>query len=201
MIKRKNIGIDIDDTITNSSEVFIKYAKQYNKEHGIEFRIDTTQLDVSKAFGWSDDNYKEFVKTYLKEILTEAQPKEYAIDVIKRLQDEGHRIILITARHERELDDPYIFTKRWLELNNVNYDKLIVNSKKKAISCLENGVEIYIDDNYRNCMETYKELHIPVFLFDTVYNKNNKISSWPELYLKIKKICRESQSREEDTER
>ena len=26
-----NIGIDIDDTITNSSEVFIKYAKIYNK--------------------------------------------------------------------------------------------------------------------------------------------------------------------------
>ncbi len=26
-----NIGIDIDDTITNSSEIFIKYAREYNK--------------------------------------------------------------------------------------------------------------------------------------------------------------------------
>lgn len=26
-----NIGIDIDDTITNLSEIFIKYAREYNK--------------------------------------------------------------------------------------------------------------------------------------------------------------------------
>ena len=30
------IGIDIDDTITNSSDIFVEYAKQYNKEKNIQ---------------------------------------------------------------------------------------------------------------------------------------------------------------------
>jgi len=31
-----NIGFDIDDTITNSSEVFVKYAIEYNRMKNIE---------------------------------------------------------------------------------------------------------------------------------------------------------------------
>lgn len=37
-----NIGIDIDDTITDLSEVFFKYGKLYNEEKNIDFYIDKT---------------------------------------------------------------------------------------------------------------------------------------------------------------
>ena len=59
-----NIGIDIDDTITNSSEVFVKYAKIYNQIHNITYKINSCELDQSKAFGWSIDNQKEFANQY-----------------------------------------------------------------------------------------------------------------------------------------
>ena len=53
-----NVGIDIDDTITNSSEVFVKYARIYNKIHNITYKINTSEFDQNMVFGWSIDNQK-----------------------------------------------------------------------------------------------------------------------------------------------
>lgn len=196
MLERKNItiGIDVDDTISDSIESFLKYAKLYNEEKKIKFPIDETQWDLDKAFGWSDNNYREFSKKYLKTILNEAKPKKDVVNVIKKLKNEGYKIIIITARSEEEVNNPYAITKAWLKTNNICFDKLIVNSKKKAVDCLKNNVEIFIDDRLENCIDVYEKLHIPVFLFDSVYNKYDsyqnieRIYSWDEAYSKIKNI-------------
>lgn len=45
------IGIDLDDTISNSSDVFVKYALQFNKEKSIDYDININELDQTKAFG------------------------------------------------------------------------------------------------------------------------------------------------------
>lgn len=209
MIIKQNriIGIDIDDTITDSSEAFIRYARKYNEENGIIFPIDITQMELSKAFGWNNNNHLEFLETYLKMLLKEVKPKEDAVDVIKMLKDEGFKIILITARHERELEDPYEFTKEWLRDKNIHYDKLIVNCKKKELACMENGVEVFIDDSIKNCMDVYRELHIPVMLFNSRYNKDekcqgiNRVYSWNEVYTRIKELYMRIRDIEDDIER
>lgn len=196
MDNKKNItiGIDLDDTISSSNEMFIKYAKLYNKEKKINFKIDETQWDLDKSFGWNDNNYKEFCKQYLRTVLNEAETKYNAAEKINKLKDEGYKIIIITSRNEKELNDMYSFTEKWLKNHNINYDKLIINSLQKEEECLKNKVNIFIDDNMKNCMNVYKKLQIPVFLFDSLYNANDKYSnieriySWDEIYLKIKDI-------------
>ena len=91
----------------------------------------------------------------------------------------------------------YSFTEKWLKNHNINYD-LIINSLQKEGECLKNKVNIFIDDNMKNCMNVYKKLQIPVFLFDGLYNTNDKYSniervySWDEIYLKIKNIVEEN---------
>ena len=60
------IGIDIDDTITDLSDIFLKYATLFNKENEIDFKIDKTQWDLDKAFGWNNDDFMKFSKKYLK---------------------------------------------------------------------------------------------------------------------------------------
>lgn len=200
MDNKKNItiGIDLDDTISSSNEMFIKYAKLYNKEKKISFKIDETQWDLDKSFGWNDNNYKEFCKQYLRTLLNEAEIKYNAAEKINKLKNEGYKIIIITSRNEKELNDMYSFTEKWLKNHNINYDKLIINSLQKEEECLKNKVNIFIDDNMKNCMNVYKKLQIPVFLFDGLYNTNDKYSniervySWDEIYLKIKNIVEES---------
>mgnify|MGYP000672895405 CR=1 FL=1 len=200
MDNKKNItiGIDLDDTISSSNEMFIKYAKLYNKEKKINFKIDETQWDLDKSFGWNDNNYKEFCKQYLRTLLNEAEIKYNAAEKINKLKNEGYKIIIITSRNEKELNDMYSFTEKWLKNHNINYDKLIINSLQKEEECLKNKVNIFIDDNMKNCMNVYKKLQIPVFLFDGLYNTNDKYSniervySWDEIYLKIKNIVEEN---------
>ena len=188
------IGIDIDDTITDLSDIFLKYATLYNKENEIDFKIDKTQWDIDKAFGWNNDDFMKFSKKYLEILLNEAKPKKGCVDVINKLREDGHKIVIITARNSEELIAPYDFTKNWLELNNIGFDKLVVNSNKKEEDCINNKIDVFIDDRPENCENVYKKLHIPVFLFDSVYNTNDKNSliervfSWEEVYSKIRSI-------------
>ena len=37
-------------------------------------------------------------------------------------------------------------TEKWLKQNNVEYDKLIIESQDKAEKCIQNNVNIFIDD-------------------------------------------------------
>lgn len=188
------IGIDIDDTITNSSEIFIKYAKLYNHQKGINYKIDTSQLDQSKAFGWSEDNKIEFARMYLKRILEETKPQKNVKLVIDRLKEKGYKIYFITARKDEEINNMYDFTKKWLIKNNIKFDKLIVNSINKLNDCIINSIDIFIDDNYITCKNISEKLKIPVFMFSTNYNINYsklkfyRVYNWNEIYTKIEEI-------------
>jgi acid phosphatase class B len=42
--EKMNIGIDIDDTITNSSDVFVKYAQIYNETKNINMKLIKIKL-------------------------------------------------------------------------------------------------------------------------------------------------------------
>jgi len=186
-----NIGIDIDDTITNSSEVFVKYAIKYNKEKKINYPIDTTTLDQEKAFGWNNNNKKEFASLYLKKILREANPHQDVVKVIRKLKDSGHKIFFITARTDEEVLGVYDFTREWLLNNNIYFDKLIVNSVDKVNICKANHINVFIDDNYETCKNVFEELNIPVLMFQTKYNEIFSdfnfecVKNWEEILYKI----------------
>lgn len=183
-----NIGFDIDDTITNSSDVFVKYAKEYNQLRHIDYQIDTNEQNQSLAFGWNEDNKKEFLNLYLKKILTETIPNDDSVYVINELKRKGYKVFLITARNDTEIPNMYEFTRNWLLLNGINYDKLYVNCKNKLDVCLKNNIDIFVDDNYNTCKIINEESIIKVLLYSTRYNKPIKINflrveNWKQILL------------------
>jgi len=183
-----NIGFDIDDTITNSSDVFVKYAKEYNQLRHIDYQIDTNELNQSLAFGWNEDNKNEFLNLYLKKILTETIPNDDSVYVINELKRKGYKVFLITARSDTEIPNMYEFTRNWLLLNGINYDKLYVNCKNKLDVCLKNNIDIFVDDNYNTCKIINEESKIKVLLYSTRYNKPIKINflrveKWKQILL------------------
>lgn len=195
-----NIGIDIDDTLTNSSQVFIKYARIYNKINKINHTINTNELDQKKAFGWTEENQKEFAKKYLMQILLETTPNKNAVEIIKRLKEEGHNIYFITARKDSEIANMFDFTRLWLEKNKIYYDKLIVNSSDKLIDCNENNIEIFIDDNYLTCKRIKDNTKIKVFMYETNYNswidkiEIDRVKNWKDIYRIILQIDKEKRA-------
>ena len=72
------IGIDLDDTIAKTEETLFKYAKIYNKEENILYKIDRNKWDWNKAFGWNDKNVEKFFEKYLRKIFKEVEIKEQA---------------------------------------------------------------------------------------------------------------------------
>ena len=80
--------------------------------------------------------------------------------------------------------------KKWLEDNNIVYDKLIFTKGSKFPYCLENNIDIMIEDSPRNVQEI--SVKVPVLCFDNSYNKNiegkniTRVYSWYDVLNKVK---------------
>lgn len=189
-----NIGIDLDDTINNFAYQFVYYAKKYNTEKLIDHNIKEYEWDFDKAYGWNLDDEKCFYKTYIKDILLNVKIKENASEIINKLKKEENKIIIITARSKKDYGQINEITKKWLEQNNVKYDKLILESFNKAEKCIENNIDVFIDDGIKNCKQVYEALKIPTYMFDSIYNQKEenthikRVFSWEEIYNEIRKL-------------
>lgn len=185
------IGIDLDDTITKTDEILFKYAKMYNEEEKILFKINRGEWDWNKAFGWDEEKCETFFSRYLKKIFEEAEIKENAKEKINALKNDGNKIIIITARDTKSLKEVHKVCENWLINNKVNVDKIVVDGEDKAKKCLENKIDIFIDDNVYNCESVYKNLKIPVLLMNSRYNKEyqnpniKRVYNWNEIYNEI----------------
>jgi len=192
--KRYVIGIDIDDTINDLSSILVKYAIEYNQQTNIEHDIQAHEWEFEKAFGWDSENIKEFLEKYLYKAYIEAIPKENSVEVIKRLKEEGNKIIIITSRSDEEVKNSHYYSEQWLKSYGIPYDKLVLNSVDKAAKCIENNIDIFIDDRISHCKNVSRNARIPVYLFDSAYNKNHedtgmkRVFSWLEVYNEIKKL-------------
>lgn len=191
------IGIDIDDTITDTYEVIMGYAQEYtinnlNREPILKNADCTNHMYTKVLHDWKTDEDLEFLKLYYEKMIKEVKPKTLAVKYLKKLHEEGHKIVLITARWEAEYFDLIKTTEEWLKENDVSYDKLIVNAENKLIACKDEKVDLFIDDSISNC-NLVSSGGIKTYIMDSRTNKNmdnekiERIYSWPHLYFKISK--------------
>lgn len=83
-----------------------------------------------------------------------AKPKLNAVEMINNMFDEGHTIIIYTARTWME----YEMTVDWLKKNNVNYHQLFMG---KPIG------DIWIDDRALQFSDNWKDI------YETIKSKQN----------------------------
>lgn len=170
------IGIDIDDTMTNTTELMIDYAKEYFNETS-ENKIIT--LLNSKIEGKIYDFYME----YLPIMAVKYSLKENVIEVINRLREKGYKVIVITARGHSTFDGMIDITKEYFKRNNIVVDDCIFKCGDKNNACIENNIDIMIDDSIStlNKLTNTKKL-----LFTSIVNQDididiNRVSNWLEV--------------------
>lgn len=185
-----NIGIDIDDTINNLHDILVKKGTEFNRKEKIDFKINENEWHWDKAFGWNDQVAGKFLDENIENAYLNAGIKENAAEVINKLRSEGNKIIIITARRPEHVDDIYKISENWLKKQKVNFDKLIVNSKNKTKTCIENEIDVFIDDHVDFC-EGVSTTNTKVLMFDSPYNKKEtrykRVYNWNEVYNEIKK--------------
>lgn len=192
------IGIDIDDTIADTYEVQINYAHKYmieslNREPVLKEANCTNPFYIKELCDWKNGEDINFLNKYYVKILNEIRPKTLAVEYLKKLHDEGNKLILITARWSPKDCDVEQITRNWIEKNNIPYDKLIVNAENKLIAAKQENIDVFIDDSFKNC-QMISENGIKTYLMDSRTNKGlidskiERVYSWPHLYMKFSRI-------------
>lgn len=191
-----NIGIDIDDTIANTYDVLFNYAQNYtindiNKEIKDINRNSNTHMYCKDFHEWNEIEEKKFFDKYYQEMLISVKPKMFAVENIKKLQENGNNIYLITARFLADNFAVENLTTEWLKKYNIPYNELILNAQNKVNIAKDKNIDVFIDDSIKNCIEMAQS-GIKTYMMDSMVNRDFEISyniervySWPHLYQKI----------------
>ena len=188
-----NIGLDIDDTLTNSHENRLAYGQKfdYEKLSGKNL-INPYGRDTIEIFNWSEKN--DF-RLWFEEGLYEAEknypPRPFAKQVINDLWQDGHKIFIISSRNKVWFHEPYEESKEWLEKNEIKYDQLFVEVEDKAKLCKELDIDVFMDDEPLKCLEV-ANVGVKTFIYDNIFNKDFRdvrikhIYTWIQFYHEIK---------------
>ena len=192
------IGIDIDDTLTNVKDELIKAGENYARSLGKDIKVDKNFEDKNnngnkwqEMFQFNYEELKYFLKDIQESITNKAKPRENVVEVINKLKNDGNEIIIITARDSEFHDDPYKYSKDWLDKNNIYYDKLVVNARNKEDACIEEKIDLFIDDSKSNCLNVKNAGIKTIRVCNEIEDNNSNLicfNNWNDIYSYIQTI-------------
>lgn len=188
------IGIDIDGVLTNIIQYLCDYSSKYFFEKYGKLNININVFPLSEMFGVTKKDAIECYTSALENYATKEPARPYASEVIQKLRNEGNEIYIISSRCIDEYGTlngkmPNLVNE-WLIKNNIQYDKLFLKASDKLKVCLENNIDIMIDDYENNIKKVASK--IPVICYNANHNVNcvgNNIFraySWYHIYEIIK---------------
>lgn len=169
------IGIDIDGTINNFSDVAAKYIE---KEYGLVW--DKSEYEIYK--GLTKDQIHAFSKKYEGVLTDEIKPLDSSREVINELMLNRNQIFFITARGYDVAEN----TLYWLRQYGFNYTDILFACGDKVDACRFKRVDYMIDDAPHNLMALNKA-NVPYIVFDHEYNKDIygeefRAKTWDDMY-------------------
>ena len=192
------IGVDIDGVLTDLEQFQLDYGSKFAYEIGKKEIINVDGYEIKDIFNISNEEYDVFWDKYFLDYVINEKPRKFANEITNNLHKEGHEIYIITARYFTENDKKRVdssindIISNWFNKNNIYYDKIIFSPEDKSEICINNKIELMIEDSPYNINSLSKD--IPVICYNAVYNKNcegtniYKCYSWYDIYAKIKHI-------------
>lgn len=178
-----NIGIDIDDTITDTFDYLMPYIAEY-------FNSDLSYLKKNNiSYSNMPEEWKKkeihFAKKYYDRIIPHTPVKPDAAEYIEKIHKIGNKILIITARDNHLYTDSYKTTREQLKSNNIYHDKLICTFNKCS-ACIDEQIDLFIDDSAEHCRQV-SAAGIQTLLFNSKGNRNIpvdliRVNNWKEVY-------------------
>lgn len=193
------IGIDIDDTTLNTVNEMIRYGDIFC--HDVLKKTDTknsisditNRFYLNSLYGWDDETKFNFFNLYYSQVLKDCTPNLDSPKIIRKLKEEGNKIYFISARLTNIPNCPTEnITIDTFKKYNIPYDKIIIAAYDKLNYCLENEIEIFIDDSLE-VLESLSSHKIKCYLMTTPMNQSiivskdiKRVSNWEEIYNDLK---------------
>ena len=181
------IGIDIDGVLTDVEQWQLdfggKFFSKFNKNV-----INKDGYEIAEIFNVSDELDEQFWNEYLYEYVTKEPSRKFANEVIKKLKEKENEIYIITARRftNENTEDGQKMRNIVIDWLEIVYDKIIFAPEDKLNICLENNIDIMIEDKVENIEKISTKL--PVICFNAGYNKDCKndniyrVYNWYDIY-------------------
>ena len=189
------IGIDLDGVVFDSEKEFRVYSELYDmidlKQNS---KVDNRELRFQDRFKWTKQEVDEFFKKYHKQIVSECNYMPGAKHVLKLLKQDGHDLILITARGGVNKDIIKITEERLKQDEMDIFDKYYWATENKDDVCVKENVDIMIDDFYKKCESIANKKIKTIYLKDApsyALEENDYIKilyNWGEIYRYIKEL-------------
>lgn len=129
------IGIDIDDTITDTHSCVLAYKK-----------IAYPELDPKEML--PNAIFIEFLEKYELLIHKNVELKDDVVENIQKLHN-NNEIIIITSRGLYSEET----TKEYLRIHNIPYDEIYFNITEKGLLAKSLNLDIFIDDKNIICKQ------------------------------------------------
>lgn len=182
------IGVDIDGVVLNFERDLKVHAELFNF---IELkRRDETKREehfVQKRHNWSDEEKAQFVEKYFISLSKITPFMPGAVEVLKMLKNEGHKLVIISARGGivKEMKD--VALERFNEVGLV-FDDYFWGQGDKLQTAKDIKLDVMIDDSTEHCKTIsaagvktiyFRDVDRPIlqeneFLFDA--------TNWGEVY-------------------
>lgn len=189
------IGIDLDGVVFDSEKEFRVYSELYDL---IDLRqnskIDNNKLKFQDRFKWTQEETEGFLKKYHKQIIVESNFMPGVKKVLQLLKQDGHSLILITARGGMNKDMIKITEERLKKSGMDIFDKYYWATENKDEVCVKENVDIMIDDFKEKCESIANKKIKTIYLkdapsYDLKENEYIKVLyNWGEIYRYIKEI-------------
>ena len=189
------MGIDLDGVVFDSEKEFRVYSELYDmldlKQNS---KINNKELKFQSRFKWTKEDIDGFLNKYHKQIIVESNFMPGVKRILKLLKEDGHTLILITARGGMNRDMIKVTEER-LQQNEMNiFDKYYWATENKDEVCVKENVDIMIDDFCDKCKSIANSKIKTIYLkdapsYDLEENEYIKVLyNWGEIYRYIKEI-------------
>ena len=165
------IGIDIDNTITNTSVLANQLANN--------IKACKTYHDLEKK------DIKAFLTEYLADIVYNVTLKNNALDILNKWQSKEYKIIFITARGTDDVEDlvdekVIYLTSMYFKKMNIPFDEIVFFKSSKADTCQRYELDVFIDDK-ENVLDEVRNKEINTIRFTDSESKHKTARSWHDV--------------------
>ncbi len=185
------IAIDIDGTIYDTERNFRVQAELYDMEvvHGKGMK-DSLAIWAEDRYDWSDEQNEDFLSRFAT-ITRESNLIPGAKEIIEKLQDEGVKMVIVTARgqksnkYSKELIDSAMDK---FKDDKLTFDEYYFGHLDKTEICKKENIDYLIDDSPDVCKSTSEAGIKTIFLHDSgirgVEQNENlfEVHNWGEIY-------------------
>lgn len=185
------IGMDIDGVILDYARVLRTYGDLYDfielKKDGL---IHRNEHFLRKRYDWTEEDRTNFIHQYFLKLAKQTEFIPGAKHVIEFLQQDGHELIIISARGAT-VEGMQEVAKEQFKQQNISFSKYYWKQLDKLEVAKSENLDYMIDDNFDICKNLSENGIKTIYFRDKdmkkLENENIiEVSNWGEIYRIIK---------------